>query len=246
MFKWAVAEELVPPSLYHGLQAVPGLKKERTAARETAPVRPVDDANVEAVLPLLTRPVRAMVRIQRLTGMRPGEVVVMRPCDVDRSAGKVWAYRPERHKTEHHGAARVIFLGPRAQEALRPFLDRDPGTYCFSPREALEDLRKRQRAVRKTKVQPSQQDRRKRRPAKRPGERYSVDTYGNAVERACRKAGVPPWHVNQLRHTRATELRREAGIDAARVVLGHRSPQVTEVYAEADLGKAAGIMERLG
>jgi site-specific recombinase XerC len=54
------------------------------------------------------------------------------------------------------------------------------------------------------------------------------------------------WHANRLRHATATEIRREAGLDAARAVLGHRSPQVTEVYAEVDFGKAAEVMEKLG
>jgi integrase len=54
------------------------------------------------------------------------------------------------------------------------------------------------------------------------------------------------WHPNRLRHTRATEIRREAGIDAARAVLGHRAPQITETYAELDVNKAAAVMEKLG
>jgi integrase len=54
------------------------------------------------------------------------------------------------------------------------------------------------------------------------------------------------WHPNRLRHTTATELRREFGLDAARAVLGHRSPQITEVYAEIDVAKAAAVMEKLG
>lgn len=45
-FKWAVAEELVPPHVYHGLQAVTGLTFGRTKARETEPVRPVPDLYV--------------------------------------------------------------------------------------------------------------------------------------------------------------------------------------------------------
>jgi integrase len=49
-----------------------------------------------------------------------------------------------------------------------------------------------------------------------------------------------------LRHAKATELRREFGLDAARAVLGHRSPRVTETYAEIDLNKAAAAMEKLG
>jgi hypothetical protein len=57
---------------------------------------------------------------------------------------------------------------------------------------------------------------------------------------------LPPWHPHQLRHTKATEIRRAVGLDAARAVLGHRSPAVTEVYAELDQTKAAEVMERLG
>jgi integrase len=247
MFKWAVENELAPPSVYHGLHAVAGLKKGRTEARETKPVRPADDAHVEAVLPFLTPAVRAMVQVQRASGMRPAEVVIMRGADIDRCAGKTWVYRPESHKTEHHGIARVIFLGPQAQEVLEPFLDgRDPGAYLFSPRETMDAFRAEQRRQRQTPVQPSQIHRRKRTPKKAPGDRYSVDSYRYAIDKACARAGVPHWHPNQLRHAKATEIRREAGLDAARVVLGHRSPQITEVYAELDTGKAAEVMERLG
>jgi integrase len=246
MFKWAVAEELIPAIVFHGLQAVEGLKKGRSAAKETKPIRPVTLEHVEAVLPLLMSPVRAMVQLEMLTGMRPGEVIIMRPCDIDRTTGKTWSYRPDSHKTEHHDIARVVFLGPKAQTVLAPFLNRDPGAYCFSPREAMEEFRQLQRQNRKSKVQPSQQDRRKRKPRKQPGERYSVDTYGNAIERACLRANILAWHPNQLRHSKATEIRREAGLDAARAVLGHRSPTVTEVYAEVDAAKAAAVMEKLG
>ena len=45
-----------------------------------------------------------------------------------------------------------------------------------------------------------------------------------------------------LRHAKATQIRREAGLDAARAVLGHRTPVVTDVYAELDETKAAEIM----
>jgi integrase len=244
-FKWAVAEELVPPDVFHGLQAVDGLRKGRSGARETKPVRPVAEEHVEAVLPYLTPPVRAMVQVQRLTGMRPGEVVLMRPCDIERG-GDAWVFRPESHKTEHHGIARAVFLGPRAQAVLTPFLFRESGTYCFSPREALADLRARQRAARKTKVQPSQADRRKRAPRQAPGERYSVDTYGNAIERGCLKAGVPPWHPNQLRHTRATDIRRRYGLEAAQVTLGHAEADVTQMYAERDMDLAAKVAREIG
>jgi len=92
-FKWAVAEELVPPSVLHGLQAVTGLRFGRTPARETEPIRPVPEAAVDAVLPHVAPQVAAMIQLQRCTGMRPNEVVAMRPCDIDRS-GDVWNYEP--------------------------------------------------------------------------------------------------------------------------------------------------------
>jgi integrase len=62
----------------------------------------------------------------------------------------------------------------------------------------------------------------------------------------CQATAIPHWHPHQLRHTKATEIRREAGLDAARAVLGHRSPKVTEVYAEVGFQKAAAVMEKLG
>jgi len=83
-FKWAVAEELVSPNVLPGLQAVQGLRYGRSEARETEPVRPVADEHVDATLPYLTPVVQAMVKLQRLTGMRPCELVQTRPCDLDR------------------------------------------------------------------------------------------------------------------------------------------------------------------
>ena len=82
------------------------------------------EAVVEATLPHLPPVVGDMVRFQLLTGSRPGEVCSIRPCDVDRS-GEVWIYRPEHHKTEHQDRQRIIFIGPKGQDALRPYLLRD-------------------------------------------------------------------------------------------------------------------------
>ena len=66
VFRWGVAKELVPPSVLYGLQAVPGLRSGRTAARETIPVGPVDDAVVDATLPHLPAIVADMIRFNGL------------------------------------------------------------------------------------------------------------------------------------------------------------------------------------
>jgi integrase len=119
LFKWAVENEIVPPSLHHALSAVAGLRAGRSEAPEPRRVEPVAMEHVEAILPFLTAPVRAMVQLQPLTGARSGELTRMRPCDVDRS-GETWLYRPSTHKTKHKGKDRVIPLGPKAREVLAP------------------------------------------------------------------------------------------------------------------------------
>ena len=135
VFKWAVSEELVPASVYHALQAVQGLRKGRSEAKETEPVKPVPDEWVEAVRPLVSPHLRAMIDLQLVTGMRSGEVCVMRGCNLD-TTGNLWVYKPARHKTDHLGHDRIVYLGPRAQEILGPFLLPDLQAYIFSPSEA--------------------------------------------------------------------------------------------------------------
>jgi integrase len=276
MFKWAVAEELVPVEVFQALEAVPGLQKGRSKARETVPVKPVAQAIVDATLPFLLPQVQAMVQLQLHSGMRPGEVVRIRGLDLDTS-GTVWFYRPGSdegptgdHKTAWRGQEKIIALGPKAQEIVRAWLRLKVDEYLFQPREAMAAFRAEQRSRRKTKVQPSQKNRKKARPRKLPRDRYDTRSYAQAISKGivkantasacdpckalkpeercetCRAAALPHWHPHQLRHTKATEIRREYGLDAARAVLGHRSPKITEVYAEIDVSKAAEVMERIG
>ncbi|MBI4716595.1 MAG: hypothetical protein HY763_02230 [Planctomycetes bacterium] len=220
------------------------------------------DERVEAILPFVPRQVAAMIQLQRLTGMRPGEVLAMRLCEIDRTADP-WSYGPSSHKTEHHGKARVVFLGPRAQAVLRPFMNRDPEAYLFNPREAVEEHHLARRLNRRTPMTPSESTRqRKIAPRRVPGARYTRRSYAVAIARAFDRAFPPPahlsdenrrewkkehhWTPNQLRHAAATVLRRVFGIEAARVVLGHTSSVVTEIYAALDQCKAADIMAKVG
>ena len=118
IFKWAVAEELVPPHVYHALSAVSGLQRGRTPAKDPEPVGPVADAVIDATLPLLNRHVRGLIEFQRLTGCRPSEACQVRRCDLDLS-GPVWLYKPVRHKATWRGKSRTIPVGPRAQAVQR-------------------------------------------------------------------------------------------------------------------------------
>jgi integrase len=67
-----------------------------------------------------------------------------------------------------------------------------------------------------------------------------------AVQRACKKAGIPPWSPRQLRHTRATVIRQAFGLEAARTVPGHTDTKVTEIDAERDLELARKVMREIG
>jgi len=245
MFRWGTPDGFVPPGTYHALTAVAGLKQNRTSARETVPVTTVLDAVVRATLCHLNVHVRAMAQVQELTGMRPQEVRNLRLCDLDLAAD-VWVYAPWTHKTEHHGHARRIAIGPLAQEILRPFLDAGKATaYAFSPKDAVAAHRADRRGT-SPAARVASDRHQSRCPLRAPGDQYSKDSYNWSIRKACVKAGVEPWSPNQLRHNCATKVRRLYGLDAAAAVLGHRLGAVTEVYAEADFLKAVEVMRQIG
>ncbi|MCA9261283.1 MAG: tyrosine-type recombinase/integrase [Planctomycetales bacterium] len=247
VFKWGVAQQLVSPEVWHALQSVDGLRQGRTAAKETEPVRPIDDATVDATLKHASDVVGDMVRLQRLTGARPTEICDIRPCDIDRT-GDVWLYRPESHKNSHRGKDRVIPLGKRAQGILLRRLARDSEAYCFSPADAEAKRRAVQHAQRKTPLSCGNAPGRKkpRKTSRTIGGRYDVNSYRRAIHRACDAAGVPRWSPNRLRHAAATQVRKQFGLEAAQLLLGHAQADVTEIYAERDTARAVEIARIVG
>jgi integrase len=247
MFKWAAEKELVDPSVATALKMLTGLKKGRTRARETKGVSCVDDAIVDATLPYLPEVIADMVRIQRLTGARPGEVCSLRPCDLDRSSD-VWLFFPSEHKTEHHEKDRVVVIGPKAQQVLMPYLLRPPEAFCFSPIDSERRRRAKAREARKTPLSCGNRPGTNRVPSPRrkPQERYVTDSYRRAIHRVCEKHGIERWAPNRLRHTSATEVRRRFGIEAAQVVCGHESADVTQIYAERNLELAKVVAREVG
>lgn len=118
MFTWAAEEELLPGEVALNLRAVQGLKKDRSTAREKPEVGTVPDDHVMAALPYVSPRVRDLLLVMRRSGMRPGEALSMTVEAIDRTDPECWIYRPGRHKVEHHGKGRVVFLGPKCQEIL--------------------------------------------------------------------------------------------------------------------------------
>jgi len=258
MFKWGVAEELIPLNTYLGLGTLTGLQAGRTNAREAAPVLPVPEDWINAIEPFVSRPIWGMIQMQRATGMRPGEVRIMRGCDLN-TTGEIWEYTPSSHKTEHHNKRRVVAIGPAGQQILKEFLRTNLQEYLFCP----QDVRKG-----------------------RARKLYSAYSYAKGITRGCELAfGMPDklrrvdhyldslehftedqrsilrktllkdaakwrakhcWSPNRLRHNFATRARREFGIEAARVTLGHSSAVTSEIYAERDLEAARAVVAKIG
>jgi hypothetical protein len=50
IFAWGVEEELIPPSVFHGLKAVRGLKRGRSGAKECRHIGPVPQQVIDAVM----------------------------------------------------------------------------------------------------------------------------------------------------------------------------------------------------
>ena len=214
-FEWAVSEEFISESVHRSLATVRPLR--RGEGKDSKRVHPVSIEDVEATERFLRAEVRGLVRFQLYTAARPGEARIIRPCDIDMS-GDVWKYIPERHKTEHHGKRRVIYIGPRGQAVLREFAPEHDDAYYFPPNAANFNS----------------------------GEHYSVGGYATALRTACDAAKVSRWHPNQLRHTAATFIRKEFDVETARIILGHGSLQMTEIYAERDEGLALQAMQVIG
>jgi integrase len=273
-FRWATTKELIPPSVTHGLSAVSGLRRGRSGAREPRKVLPVPDDAITAVQPYVSDPVWALIQLQLATAARPGELVALRPVDIDRS-GEVWTAAPADHKTAHHGHERRVYFGPRAQAALAPLLiGRADNAYLFSPAEAVERWLADKHAARKTPLSCGNRpgSNRSPNPKRPPGEHYTVDSYRRAIARGCDRAFPHPsldgrsaenlnprklnelltwqrehrWTPHRLRHNAATRLRQAFGIETARAVLGHRAPSTTEIYAELDHERVRDAIARAG
>ena len=258
-FRWGVSQERVPWEVLKRLETVEPLKPGEADVPERGKVEPVALDRVEAVRPWVSHQIRAMIDVQRYTGARPGEVVQMRPMDIDRSR-EVWVYTPQSHKTAYRGHRRMILLGPKAKAVLEPFLEgRAEAAYMFSPAEAERARREQQRARRTAHPSTNKSRDAKRKAEGRTaganvGDHYTTDSYRRAIQRGCDRAFPPPkplkgdklkqwrkehrWAPNQLRHTAATQIRRTHGLEAASLLLGHSSATITDaVYAERDLAK---------
>ncbi|MCC9645010.1 site-specific integrase [Rhodopirellula sp. JC740] len=240
MFTHAVSGELVDIAKVQQLKTLETLRCGQTTAPETAPVKPVPIEQVRQTAPHLSPIIKAMLRIQVATGMRPGELCIMRPCDIDRS-GENWIYVPSKHKTGWRGKSKAIPLVGDARDAITEFLQRHPESFCFSPKEAMEWRHAVAAANRTTPMSCGNRPgtNRKKSPKRLPRDRYDPQSYRQAIQRAQKAAGVPHWFPYQLRHLNATTIRAAlGGTEEAQALLGHSTALMTAHYAQESLEAA--------
>lgn len=227
-FKWGVTKDMVPSDVWKSLEAVPPLDIGRYGVPEAPDVEPVPLDVVDETLPGLPDFVADMVRIQLLSGCRPNEIMRLTPGEIDRE-GDVWKYRPTKHKNTWRGKKRTVYFGPQAQAILAKYLLRPEGRPCFTTKHDKAFARGGYRQV-----------------IRRTVERINEQRAKEAEEAGVEFAAVPHWTPNQLRHTKATELRKMKNLEAARAILGHGSTAVTTIYAELNEEPAIEVAREFG
>lgn len=249
IFTWAAGDgHLIPAGLVGEIERIKALEMGRTSARETESVEAVSDAVVEATIPFLPKTLQDMVKAQRLMGCRPGELCSLTPSMFD-LVGQVWSIVLKRHKTARKGKSRIIAVGLRAQEILKPYLrDRGADECLFRPKDSEKTRREEQHKNRKTPMNCGNKpgSNRSRNPKNKPGDCYTTQTYSKAIGRACKAGGIEHWSPNQLRHAAATQVREAMGIEAAAAHLGHFDLTTTQIYAKQSDELRRQVALRLG
>ena len=231
IFQWGVDEELVKSDTWAVLKAVKPLPEGYVGTFDHEEREDVADSVIKATLPFMPLTLQAMIKLQRLTGCRPSEIFKMTVGQIDRhSDPELWLYRLSQHKTKKKTKRKkIIPLSKIEQELIAPYLVGKKSTDAvFSPRTAYQERYAGKRAV-----------------PRKYSEFYNKDSYRQAVEYAVNRGNktlpeeeqIPSWTPYQIRHTAATAMEEESGLDEAQTLLDHSSAQTTKRYAHARLKK---------
>lgn len=239
---------------------IPALKPGKTKARENRKREDVPDKVVNQTLPYLLPTLRDMVQVQRMASMRPNEVYRMKVGEIDTNGYVspdgvvVWMYSPGIHKNSWREKGdkhvRRIPLGKPEQDIIASRLVGKSDTdFVFSPKEAVKERFERDAAKRKSKVTPSQMQRKARNtknPKRRDRDSYDKDSYNRAIKRSILAANkhlsdgekIPCWTPYQLRHAGVTEIVLRSGLESAQAVAGHSTAEMTKNYFHGHLAVA--------
>jgi integrase len=218
VWRWAERKKLVPPGAYGALRTLPGLRANDARVRNLPKRKPATAADVERIVASAPPLAAAAIQLLWWSGMRPGELQVMRLQDVERADPGCWLYRPMEHKTEHLEFDRVIAMGPKCIAILTAWLAQlgtiDPTAYVFPGRN---------------------------------GARLRKDSLSQMARRAAQAAGVQGFTLYQLRHSAKDRIVKAFGLDTARAFLGQHSLGTTNEYGtQLDTEAASDAARKVG
>jgi len=249
VLRWGFQRGLLKRDQWLGVSAIGPLSRAEAGNRDHKRAkRAVSAEDVEKVAAVCTRQVGAMLRLQALTGARPGEICAMRWVDIDQTPVIVegvtcWTYNVVDGKTAHHGHSTQYALGPKAQAILEGF-KAAPTAHIFSPCGVMAELHDERRAARQKPV--TDYTRKRDMAATRVFDHlYDVVTYRQAIERACERAEVQRFTPHEVRHGFVTRAAKRFGVYAASVAANHSRVATTEGYLHRDRSEAFRVVVEL-
>ncbi|MBC8373251.1 MAG: site-specific integrase [Planctomycetes bacterium] len=255
MWQWGIGREITTEAQKQLLKEVRSLRLGQTSAQDRSKRAAVTLEEFNKVTENLSSVVADIFRIMWTTAMRPSEVCRMRPIDISRNDPDCWIYVPGSdasdvgdHKTAHLHRVRAIPLTSEVQAVLKSriksFRSKE---YIFSPSEAIQELRDKRLADRKTPAGYGNRrgTNRQEHPMIKPGEQYKSQTLNVALKRACKRAGVDRFTPYDLRRSAATRIRSQLGKEAAKLILGHVSTDTTEIYLLDEVKESMKVAKQL-
>jgi integrase len=201
--RWAKRRGMLTDGQWLGIAAMEPLSKAECGGRDwKVAKRIVSLVDVERVALVAPPQVARMLRVQAAIGCRPGEVVAMKWSDLSTEPVDV------------DGVPCRIY---RVADAKNSHHGKEPTTYCLPP--AVLAL------LGESKGPGSYVF-----PSPLTGGCYSSASYRNAVEVACRRAGVATFAPHCLRHSFLTRAANRYGVLAAAAAANHSSTVVTSGY----------------
>jgi integrase len=251
LFRYGVMIGMVSPETFAQIEAVEGIRKNEIAELSESTKRmPVSEDVVRETLSFMPPVLQAALWTLWYSGARPSEVLTLRVKDVLRT-GEIWTATLSEHKTASAGRSRVLHFGKQAQVWMGPYLLQPPDSIIFSPKQAVKERAAACKVHRREKQKPN-----KKKTARTLNDYYGSRELGRAVERAIEACNekrkeegrepIPHWTPYMMRHSAASRVREQFGLDGAQALLGHSSVGITEVYAHLDNKKAAEIALALG
>lgn len=221
MFRFGVANEMVPVEVLQRLEAVSPLLAGRTEARDLPPRHAVDQADIDAVKTHVRPLVKDLIDLQLLTGARSGELLALTTSMIDRG-GAVWRSQLTDHKCQHKGKSRTLYFGPKAQLIVAKYLSADPDKRLFSMTRCAY-CRAITRACEVAFGMPDEL----RNIDKKLSEAETQKLRRQAAEWRADHCWSPHW----LRHTAATRVREQLGIENVQSLLGHSDAEMSRHYS---------------